>query len=506
MNTDILADQLQVSFITPSSTNPRKTFDPAADKELLESVKARGVVTPIIVRPVDGQFEIVDGERRWRAAKAAGLGAISCIIREYTSDEAFEVQLISFAQRADVHPLDEAAAYQELAKKNFDIAQIALKVGKARSFIARRLQLVTLIEPVKEKLRKGSIPLGHALEIARLDPEAQKEIAKRSLGDNVRLVDLRESIARHYLLNLDGAPFKKDDAALVPKAGACTSCPMRAGNSPDLFDDIRKGNTCTDRSCFYGKIEAFIASRIEAFEAGGKQLMQISKEYYDAPKGSLSTEKYRLVEKSRATGQGIFVDGPRIGQVVPIQLAGERNAGPGDKHEVCHLSEDQLKERYKRRLEIFGNRVEQAARVKIYKALIARMKWPLDRKEFEVIVKELLERSDYDGEIVGELIGMDPQKTGLRRHLSLELRKLTDQQLVQIAFAVTLYQDLIKDPTLWQPDDDHLKALLDLDKNKNVDAAKIRKECTMELAAKKPKSAKAEKKSKTRKKDKKTKK
>ena len=162
-----------IDKIDKSKTNPRQFFDPAAMKDLTESIASRGIEDPLKLRPKGDRYELVDGERRLLAAKAAGAKEVPAIVRPYTDEEAVEVQLISFTQRVDIHPLDEAEANAQLQAKHFVIEEIAKKVGKERSYIAKRLQLVTLIEPAKKAFRENRIFLGHAILIARLQSKDQ---------------------------------------------------------------------------------------------------------------------------------------------------------------------------------------------------------------------------------------------------------------------------------------------------------------------------------------------
>lgn len=488
-------EQIRMELIRESKTNPRKTFNPADEKELVESIKASGIVSPLILRPaIDGQNEVVDGARRLRAAKAAGLPEVPAIIRQYTDEEAYEVQLISFAQRVDIHPLDEAAAYEQLRKKKFDVGQIAAKVGKERSYIAKRLQLLSLIDAATKQLQDGKISLDYAIEIARLRPEMQKEALEALRYDLSTLAELREYIQDNLLLNLDSVSFQKGDATLLPKAGPCTSCPKRSGNSPDLFGDIsKKGNHCLDRECFTAKTDAFAWSKLAEAEAQGRKLTRIT-DNYTPRKGieAIGRKDYSVVGKRDATGEGIYVDGPEAGKVTPIRVEGKKaasggasSAAPGKK-----LPKAELQKRFKRRLEIFGNKVEQEARLRIYKPLILRLKWPIDRKDFEIIMLELIDRSDYDSDSVGQATGIKIFDGSGHPALSTkDLAKFSDQQLVQTAFAIVMSQELVKDPLFTPEDSDRMDALCS---RHGVDRKKIREEVAKEMEAKKPKPPVAE--------------
>lgn len=497
-----------IDKIVESKTNPRKTLDTQREKEIFESVKAKGIFAPLLVRPLNGNIEIVEGARRFRAAKAAGLASVPAIIRSYTDDEAFEIQLISFTQRVDIHPLDEAAAYEALRKKKFDIAQISAKVGKERSYIARRLQLVNLIDQAKKQYQEERITLGHALELARLDPAQQKEALEEMRYDISTVSELREFIQDNLLLNLDNCSFRKDDAALIPKAGPCTTCAKRSGNNPDLFGDISaKGNHCLDAACFGQKNRAWAEQKKEELAAEGKTVVDITDGFY-AKKGSkaIGTKDYSVVDKKRANAYGIFIDGPEKGKLVPVKLAehaGGRSSGnPHDtKVPVRHLSPAEMKQRYQRRLEIFEDKIEGETRNRLLKSLLMRMRWPLERKEFEVIVPDLFEKwgdrfRQYEIDMVAEATGIKLPGEGhaFTDKVIKLVRTLTDQQLVQLTFAVVLREELVYDATVGAPDDTKFKALLALAHYKNIHRAKVHAEVARELAPKKPKPPKVEEK------------
>jgi len=167
---------------------PRNQFNEQALAELAESIRRNGIMQPIIVRPLaSGRFEIIAGERRWRAAKMAGLNRVPVIIREIDDKQALELALVENVQRQDLTPLEEAIGYQRLIEE-FDYSQEELGniVGKSRSHVSNLLRLLSLPEEVKEMMDKGELSMGHARTLIGL-PEATriaKEIVSRGL--NVR--------------------------------------------------------------------------------------------------------------------------------------------------------------------------------------------------------------------------------------------------------------------------------------------------------------------------------
>ena len=152
---------IKVSLCVESETNPRgKDFEDASFKELVASVKEKGVLVPVLARPREGkEFEIVAGNRRFRAAKKAGLDVIPAHVVEMTDDEAQEAQIVENLQRADVHPLEEGEAYRKLIEDGGrKVADVAVKVGKSESYVRQRLFLTNLSDKAKKLYRKNEIP------------------------------------------------------------------------------------------------------------------------------------------------------------------------------------------------------------------------------------------------------------------------------------------------------------------------------------------------------------
>lgn len=172
----------------PGQFQPRTHFDEGALTELAESIQKNGIMQPIIVRPGAGsKLEIVAGERRWRAAKLAGLETVPVIIRDINNKQALELALVENIQRRDLSPLEEALGYQRLIEE-FDYTQeeLAGTVGKSRSHIANLLRLLSLPDEVKAMLEKGDLTMGHARALLTSENpvELAKQIAKKGL--NVR--------------------------------------------------------------------------------------------------------------------------------------------------------------------------------------------------------------------------------------------------------------------------------------------------------------------------------
>ena len=206
--------RVPIEFLKPNPRNPRRHFSDAELGELAGSIRERGIIQPIVVRTVRGSsdsFEIIAGERRWRAAQRAGLHEVPIIVHEATDAEALELAIIENVQRADLNPLEEAMGYQALIDAyTYTQDDIAKTVGKSRSHVANTLRLLKLPEAVKAYINVRKLTAGHARALIGLpDPEAvAHEIVARDL--NVRAV---EQIAQERAAAAGKAKKKRERAA-----------------------------------------------------------------------------------------------------------------------------------------------------------------------------------------------------------------------------------------------------------------------------------------------------
>jgi ParB family chromosome partitioning protein len=182
------ARRLPAAYLRPNPRNPRKAFDNGDLDDLASSIKEKGIVQPILVRPIGehpNSYEIIAGERRWRAAQKAGLHDVPVVIQEATDKEALEIALVENVQRADLNPLEEALGYQQLIDEHhYAQARLAEIIGKSRSHIANTLRLLKLPESVQQYLREGKLTAGHARALVTLaDPEtAARRIVEAGLS------------------------------------------------------------------------------------------------------------------------------------------------------------------------------------------------------------------------------------------------------------------------------------------------------------------------------------
>jgi ParB/RepB/Spo0J family partition protein len=257
---------LPIAQISISKTN-RKRFNEQALNELADNIKANGLIQPILVRPMSPAeqlepYEIVCGERRYRASIIAGLDHINTICRELTDTQAAELQLIENLQREDPHPMEEAEGYQALMlHSGYTADMLADKLNKSKSQIYATLKLCNLCTELRDKFFENEkFTRSLALLIARIPvPALQVEAFNEIIdeygdGEPMSYRDAAIHVQMNYNVNLKIAIFSTTDAKLVTDAGSCKECPKRTDNDPDL-SDLDK-NVCTDPKCFEKKIIA----------------------------------------------------------------------------------------------------------------------------------------------------------------------------------------------------------------------------------------------------------
>ena len=183
-------DEIPIEFIQPGKYQPRTYFAEESIAELSDSIKAQGVIQPIVLRPIgDDRYEIIAGERRWRAAQLAGMEKIPAVIRTVDDESALAMSLIENIQREDLNPLEEATALQRLIDDfQFTHQEVADAVGKSRSAVTNTLRLTQLALPVAEMLVAGDLEMGHARALLTLEVNEQVAVAKQVVarGLNVR--------------------------------------------------------------------------------------------------------------------------------------------------------------------------------------------------------------------------------------------------------------------------------------------------------------------------------
>jgi len=213
--------KVPIEHLEPNPRNPRKTFTEKDLGDLSESLKAKGIIQPILVRPAAGKtdrYEIIAGERRWRAAQRAGLHEAPIIIRDVTDQEALEIAIIENVQRADLNPIEEAMGYEQLtAEFDYSQGQLAKVIGKSRSHVANTMRLLKLPNSVKDYLAEGLLTAGHARALITVDDPAA----------------LAEVIVEKGLTVRDAEKLAQDPEALTKLKGGAKSPAARADKDAD---------------------------------------------------------------------------------------------------------------------------------------------------------------------------------------------------------------------------------------------------------------------------------
>ena len=423
MNTKIAVEALPeyvsvpIGELVESSTNPRKAFDEQQLEELAESVRSKGVLSPLLVRRENGHFEIVTGARRYRAAQRAGLREVPVRIATLTDEETLETQIVENLLRSDIHPFEEAKGFRALLDREgtaCTIEKLAAKTGKHPSYISKRLRLLDLVPAAADAFTAGHIGIEHALLIAKLTPEVQEE-ALRHCFDGYWADDDKERslvpvsrlqawIEHNVYLSLKSVPFSKDDETLVPEAGSCANCPKRTGFNTLLFSEVRE-DSCADAACFNRKLDAHVAQRV----AKMPNLVQIShnyqatndtpalprREYVEVVTRKNSKSKNALPENKLCNHltPAIHTDGMEKGRIVKIC------ANPDCKvHFANRQKEEEQRLQWKAEKKAENRKAKRTAnlRHRILAEVLKRVKPPFGDEELRIVAQFVLRSLSHD--------------------------------------------------------------------------------------------------------------
>ena len=202
---------VKITKVEPNREQPRKTFDEDTLQELADSIKQFGLLQPILVQDRKDYFEIIAGERRWRAAKLAGLKEVPVIVKNYTEQEIMEISLIENIQREDLNPIEEAIAYKRLLE-DFHLKQdeLAERVSKSRTTITNSMRLLRLCEYVQQMIIDGKLTTGHARALISIeDEEQQKQLAERIFDEKLSVREV-EKIVKGILNPVEKKPEKEE--------------------------------------------------------------------------------------------------------------------------------------------------------------------------------------------------------------------------------------------------------------------------------------------------------
>ena len=407
VNEDFLAE-VEIKLIKYSSTNdmfrdPGDMTDEGV-KELMQSIREMGVLQPILLRASgSGAFILVAGERRLRACAALGMETIPAFVRIMSEEEAFELQLTENLQRKDVHPMKEARAFKFLQDKHeWTTAELGLRFGKGETYILQRLKLMELLPEIAKDFTAGELTLGQALVIARLQKEDQKQLledcknydgrinSNRNYYQSVQV--LEDYIAENITRELAKAPFDIADAALIPKAGACATCPKRSGAQSQLFADIKEKDRCFDPACFEKKKALGVLAKVKELVEKKPDTIFLESDGYNVEKVPQPIGSYLAGQKIKALKSGndyhtdsyysqfkkkisgFMLNGPQAGKTITVYVRGpqtvEKTKTDGSaKKEPAELSAADRKEAIAR-IKERAKRNEELDEEKIYTRII----------------------------------------------------------------------------------------------------------------------------------------
>lgn len=400
-----------------SPTNPRRRMDEQTIETLADSIRTQGVLEPLIVRDNGKKYEIVCGERRYRAASIAKVTELPCLVRKLSDEQVLDIQIHENLHREDIHPMDEAYGYQFLKEKlNCDVKELALRVGKSEGYVLNRLKLNQLIEEAQKDIDDGHLPLVYALEIAKYTPDIQKLIYEEVYrkggryqrdryihvpikGQTVPWKSFIEWINTNIHRLLCKAPFSPKATNLREDGLACTNCPERTGASVSLFEpcQIGKKDACLNPACYRLKAEnhVLVLRRKLAEEAGiePEQVPVVRSWCYPDGSGYLGTESATVisgakrglkVKSCRKAVTGIDIEPDNYGRTVQVCLKSsgckvhwqDRKTSLNGNSSKEKPSEEKTAERLEahraRREEIWNAKVAETVRVRVFKQAAER--------------------------------------------------------------------------------------------------------------------------------------
>ncbi len=418
---EVKFELVPIGDLTEAPYNPRRSFDEAALKDLVESVKSKGILNALLVRPLDRGYEIVGGARRIRAARQAGLKVVPCQVREFTDDEALEAAVIDNLQRADVSPIDEARGFQELLKRGLTAEDLAKRIGKSVRHVYDRLSLQKLSPPVVRALDAGKITASHAQEIAKLDSdEAQKKVLEKAFIE-----------AYHK-----GA----DDMLIEPKQDATNMT-----GEVDALISVRDFKAIVAAE----KIGVELIEKVEALKLAGHKAALITQENWVANKQIISHGRWKTqgAKPCNFPAKGVLVDDKSRGKVLDICLTTSCKkhfathpvgGAPKSKEEIAKERELELRRQTqeKQRREL-----EQKVKLEIFRQVCNKVR-EVPKRALNAMVVEALWAS-FTSQVEEIFDGIAKGlTTGSKKQRQAVVDRLQPIEFAQVAIAALCADDL----------------------------------------------------------------
>ncbi len=246
-----------LSKIDISPLNYRQSYDEKALNDFAQSLKSYGVISPVTLRKMpNGRFELVVGERRYRAAKIAALKSIPAVVKMLTDEQVIEIMLLENLQRENPHPLHEAQAIARMQKNGLSIDEISARLGKSKSFVYARLKWSELILPIQKMFLANVVPVKDVMSLSLLESGTQQEFFDKYCSEweseTFEFSKVRNAIS-YFKYDLIKACFDTKDKNLIEEAGACTRCPFNSATIKSLFPDLAQKAFCSHKVCYESK-------------------------------------------------------------------------------------------------------------------------------------------------------------------------------------------------------------------------------------------------------------
>lgn len=426
---DATADYKLIAWddLQPSPTNPRRRINEESITSLAGSIGTQGVLEPLIVRQKDKKYEIVCGERRYRAShvipqldkdgertgETFSLKVLPCLVRELTDEQVLDIQIHENLHREDVHPMDEAYGYQFLKEKlGCDNQELALRVGKPEGYVLNRLKLNLLIDEAQKDVDENLLPLTYALEIAKYTPEIQKfiygEVYRKQggykgdryvqtpiKGEMVPWRSFLEWINTNVHRLLSKAPFDPKATNIHPDGLACIKCPERTGAVVSLFEpnQIGKKDACLNPACFVQKAKTHVdVRRVELAEirkVDASEVPIVRSWSHSNGEGYFGSESAIVISGAKRGNagkdckkaiSGIDVEPDNYGKTVQVCLKtsackthwpenrpSTSNAASAESQSTEKEDAERLESHRSRREEIWNAKVAEAVRIRVFK-------------------------------------------------------------------------------------------------------------------------------------------
>lgn len=392
--TAIVYKEVNLEQITPNPYNPRKSFNEEELNELATSIRLYGVLQPILVRPKGEQFEIVYGERRWRASKIAGKEAIPAQIKSIEDDLAENMALVENIQRVDINVYDQAFAMDRLLKKGCNIAELTAKTGLSEKVVRTRLNILKLIPEVVELLQKEDILLSNALELCKYDEQVQQRVYEEKLADEndirtwrrIKSKEFAENLRARYMTKLSHYHFDKTQ---------CETCFENSANHI-LFTDCTNCQSCNNRNCISKKNSAFLVDKV----------IRLSQEMPDAIiEAHLNSDK-EVIETLSNSGYKITQMGWRYDYnefPVPPKQPTKEEFDDAQEYEDAMIQYEEATEEYQSETAFFENAISKNT----YTTCLV-----VDALDVHILYKEKEQEEEEDNEEEDDTIEVLDEETG----------------------------------------------------------------------------------------------